>query len=467
MLVGLVIGTYLLFSVAGEYLIQTDTFTVIVVSMFFFGLLAIAAGYSRDRAQQAKWLIFTIWWSMLVSEEVFSYRSTLTSTSSADFASQAYSQAFLWIVATGAMLVLLFKNPQYLKGMFQGDYKWISWLTLLSIASCALSPNIAFSLAWAFKLALVVVLVHLCAHELSEVQGIRTFLGVTCAALVVLTVIPTIRSLTEADPLADPTGELQQRFHEGPTAISGLAGLLLVLCLTLYPPKKRGYVMGIAVLAFVLMILAGGKAGIGAGVFSGLIFYALQKRFKAAMGFIVVVGTGFALALRFTALSQYFSNYMKLEQFGSFTGRTDLWAFVWPFIVQKPIFGHGFNSSRFIAVLYPNTPFSSSHMHNSLVEILYNNGAVGLLLLLIVLFVITWNLWKAIHQSHSAEIRYIAIGCMASLINLFVNGMFNATFGGRPDASYMILIALMVLSTQLLRLARVQPEEQHAYFATV
>jgi hypothetical protein len=94
-------------------------------------------------------------------------------------------------------------------------------------------------LAWAFKLALTVVLVHLCSREMSELSGIRTFLMVTVWALVFLTVVPTVRSILEPDPMAGLPGELQQRFHEGPTAISGLAGLLLILCLTLYSVRSQ------------------------------------------------------------------------------------------------------------------------------------------------------------------------------------------------------------------------------------
>jgi hypothetical protein len=42
---------------------------------------------------------------------------------------------------------------------------------------------------------------------------------------------------------------------------------------------------------------------------------------------------------------------------------------------------------------------------------------------------------------------------MAAYINLLINAMFNATFGGRPDCSYLMLIALVVISTQLLRMS--------------
>lgn len=467
LLVSITVGTLVLLNLAGNFLIEPDITVVILVSLVFFGLLALAAGYSRDRAQQSKWLIFTIWWGLLVSEEVFSYRSNLSSVSGPEFASEAYAQGILWFIALVGLLIVLLKYPQPLRGMFQGSYKWVSWIAVVSIASSVYSPNPLFSLAWGFKLGLVVVVIHICSREMSDIEDIRKFLNITIFAFIFLTVLPTLRSLFEADPLGDyGTRDLEQRFREAPTGISSLAGLLVILCLMVYSRGKRKWPLGIAALGFVIMIAAGGKTGIVAGFLSGLMFYALQKRFKAAMGFVVVTMAGLVFALEFTSLSQYMQNYSKLEQFSSFTGRTGLWQFVMPFVLQKPILGHGFYASRFVAVLHPDTPFSSAHMHNGLLEALYNNGLVGLILLLMVLFVIARNVQKTIQLSASNEFRYLAIGCLTALVNLFINGMFNASFGGRPDASYMMLIALVVISSQLLRMSEEASRPRMAFSAT-
>jgi O-antigen ligase len=160
------------------------------------------------------------------------------------------------------------------------------------------------------------------------------------------------------------------------------------------------------------------------------------------------------LALKFTSLSAYAAGYLQLEQLSSFTGRTDLWTFVMPFILQNPILGHGFIASRFVAVIHPDTPFGSSHMHNSFLETLYNNGLVGLGLVLMINFVIVRNLWRTVRDSVSPELRYLAVGALAAYINLLINAMCNATFGGRPDANYLMLIAMVVISTQLLRMSQ-------------
>jgi O-antigen ligase len=332
---------------------------------------------------------------------------------------------------------------------------------VVSVLSCAYAPNPAFSLAWAFKLTLVVVVLHICAQQIEGIGELRQFLSVTVWGFLLLTLAPTLRSIFEPDPLGEyGSGALEQRFREAPTAISGIAGLVSILCLMLYSPRKRRWPLWVGAVGLIIMVLAGGKTGIIAGIFAGMLFFALQKRFKEIVIFACVAALLLTLALKYTPLSEYMANYSQLEVGSSFTGRTDLWVFVIPIILQKPIIGYGFNASRYIAVVHPETPFTSTHMHNGLIETMYNNGLIGLSLILMMLFVIVRNLWRTIRSARSPEIRYIAVGCMAAFVNLFINAMFNANFGGRPDAPYMMMIALVVVSMRLVQLSDADPPLQ-------
>jgi hypothetical protein len=441
-------ATLFLLTTATEFVADENTATVILAALIFFGLLVFAAAYGRASTRPAKWLIFVVWWGLLVSEEVFSYRSDIAG--GAGFAPQAYDQGILWIVALLGILIILLRYPDSLKGLFQGDYRWVSWITVVSILSCAYSPNPAFSLAWAFKLSLVVVVVHICFQEISGLEDLRDFLNITVCGFFILVLAPTLRSIFEKDPLGEyGSGALEQRFREAPTEISAIAGLLAILCLMLYAPGRRRWPIWVGAVALIIMVVAGGKAGIIAGIVAGILFYALQGRFKAVLTFATVAGILIALALKFTPLADYMANYSQLGEGSSFTGRTDLWVFILPFIRAKPIIGYGFDASRFLAVVHPDTPFASSHTHNSLLEAMYNNGIIGLSLIVMIQFVIVRNLWRAIRAAATPEVRYLAVGCLAAFVNLFMNGMFNATYGGRPDASYMMLIGLVVVSIRL------------------
>lgn len=461
-LVAVALGTAVLFALAAEFMADSNTDTVLVAGLIFFGMLVFAAGYGRAHHRPAKWIIFIAWWALLVSEEVFSYRSDIATVSGANFASQAYYQAILWVGVLLGLIVVLVMNPRALKGLFHGDYKWVSWTVVVSVLSCAYSPNPAFSLAWAFKLTLAALVVHICSQQISDVEDLRSFLQVTVWGFVFLTLLPTLRSIFIPDPSGEyGTGPLEQRFREAPTEISGVAGLLAILCLMLCSRGRRKWPLWIAACSLVIMMIAGGKTGIGAGIISGILFFGLQKRFKAVLGFTAASAVLLALALKFTSLADYAKTYLQLEQASSFTGRTDLWAYVMPFIMQHPILGQGFIASRFVAVIHPDTPFGSSHMHNSFFEALYNNGIIGLGLILAINFVIVRNLWRTVRSSVSPEVRYLGAGTLAAYINLLINAMFNATFGGRPDASYLMLIALVLISSQLLRMSKMPaPVEQ-------
>jgi O-antigen ligase len=308
---------------------------------------------------------------------------------------------------------------------------------------------------------LVVLVVHICSQQISDVADLRSFINVTIWAFVFLTLVPTLRSIFVPDPTGEyGSGALEQRFREAPTGISGIAGLLAVLCLMVYSKGKPKWALWVGGLSLLIMVAAGGKTGIGAGFISGVLFFGLQKRFKAVLGFVAATAVMLALALKFTALSAYASGYLQLEQASSFTGRTDLWSFVMPFILQHPILGQGFIASRFVAVIHPDTPFSSSHMHNSFLETVYNNGLVGLGLVLMVNFVIVRNLWRTVRIAATPELRYLAVGAMAAYMNLLINAMCNATFGGRPDCSYLMLIAMVVISIQLLKISQAPSPER-------
>lgn len=46
----------------------------------------------------------------------------------------------------------------------------------------------------------------------------------------------------------------------------------------------------------------------------------------------------------------------------------------------------------------------------------------------------------------------LPIGLLSIYVNLFIEGMFGATFGGRPMAPYMLFLALFVVADGVRRL---------------
>ncbi len=444
-----------------DFILESDTTSVIVVSLIYFAILTVIAARARVLHQGPAAVIYTVWWILLISEEVFSYRTNvsdeLSNVGQVDFAAAAYAQAGLWIVALIGFLFIVARRPEWLRGLFQSDYKWVTIMALVCTASSLYSPKVSYSLAWSFKLLIVVLVVHVCAQQFTDEHQVGRFLQATAFGMVFLVVAPTVRSLFGEDPNGDfGTRDLEQRFREGATGISGIAGTFAMICLMLYQPGKRRWPLWFAGLGLCIMIIAGGKAGIIAGVISGVLFFALQKKFKPIAIFLGTMAGLFLAAIELTPLGTYFSKYMELDQASSLSGRTDLWKFALPAIEDKIILGHGFVSSRFVSVLMPGTPFEAGHMHNGFLEALYNNGVIGLFLIVTIQFIIVRNFIRARNATSSAKIRALAVGGLAVYVNILLNAVFNATFGGRPDAPFMLLIALVAMSTALLQIARRQ-----------
>jgi hypothetical protein len=55
----------------------------------------------------------------------------------------------------------------------------------------------------------------------------------------------------------------------------------------------------------------------------------------------------------------------------------------------------------------------------------------------------------------------LAAGCFAVYLNILINGMVSRAFGSRPDATFMMLFALVFVSERLLQGVS-QPEEKQA-----
>jgi hypothetical protein len=443
-----------MFGMIASELVTQEVITVISVAAAFFLVLGFCAARSRAMAERPKWFIFAVWGLLLCSEEIFSYINDATSTYESQFAYAAYAQAAIWMLAAVALLVFLLGNPGSLKGMFSGQYKWVSIYSLVALLSVAYAPQLSFSLAWAFKLCLIVLVLQAISKQLLELDDVTAFLVATIAAYVFLVGAPSIRSL-----FPDPTGtyganEFETRMREGPTGLSAAAGTFALLALTVYTPGKKKTMLLFAIIGMAVMIIAGGKAAIVAGVLSGMLFFGLQKRVGATLGFMGGIAVIFWFALTFTPLSKYMSAYTSSGQVTSLTGRTELWSFVWPAVKQRIVQGHGYVSSRFVSVAMPGTPFQAGHMHNGFLEALYNNGLIGLFLIVMVHVVIVGNLWKTMKSDISPRAKRLAIGSMAIYTNLLINGMFNATFSGRAGAQFMMLLALVYVSIRLVQEVR-------------
>jgi O-antigen ligase len=429
-------------------LVSDQVISILAVGVGIFALLGLVLSVSG--ADRNRNLIFALWWILLSSEGFFSYMTE--DAEGGQITSGAYSEVMVWVFIIFAFALYSVKNPQYFRKIFSGSYKWVAWFGVVCFLSCAYAEQPFFSLGWIVKLFLAIMLLAACNQEIKDENDLRTFLRVSQWAFAFLVFTPLLRLIS--DPAVLATGRL---FDVGtaPTMLAADAGILVLLSLALSQPGRRGGALFFAIFGMATMILAAGKAGFVACVFSGLIFFIWQGKFKSAVWFLLgLFVVGAALMAVSPGLASYITGYLGTDQAGTVTGRTDVWTAGWQLIKQKMFLGRGFMSSRFLAYKV-DISWQPGHLHNGFLEVWYNNGLIGLFVMLMMHGMIIRNLVLVMRRVSLP----LAAGCFAVYLNILINGMVSRAFGSRPDATFTIMFALVFVSERLLQQVS-QPQEQ-------
>lgn len=451
----LAVLSFLALALAPPWVVSTASFTVVGFGVFLFALLLLVSTSPRGKplnpAEKYLRIALVVWWSLLVSAQIF-YRHTPEAQSFAgDFSKTAYGVAAFWALA---FLALFLATPisQYLRQAFSGPNKWLSLFALVCLISSPFSPTPMYSLAWEFKLLLVVLLLLVCSTTMHVVDDIEAFFWANFCGFAILTIAPVARAF--ADPSKAFLGGRLNGVLTDPDVLSLSAATLVLLALVLNSVRKRAWLVGFGVFGATVMILSGGKTGIVAGITSITLFFVLQRRLAAGFGWLMGVLTLGILILLSTPLTAYFTTYMGQGQLSTLTGRVELWRTVWPDILRHVFVGHGYLASRSVSEHVEKVIPYAAHMHNGFIEALYNNGLVGLAVLAAMHLVIVRNLWRAIMGAVDRNARLLAMGSWAIYVNLLINGLTDASFGGHADAAFMLLLGLVVVSEALRRNAQ-------------
>jgi O-antigen ligase len=435
-------------------------------SLRIIGVAIVLLAILRFRVGRLK-PVFLIWWLVLVSESIF-FREAAGGDSVAEafhgrFPVAAYSEVLFWILCLLAALLCSEQVRGYFSRLFAGDYKWVTLFALICLASCVYAPRSLFALAWALKLALVVLVLVECSVQIHDFRNIVYFLRATLWAYAIVVFVPVIIAMLRGE-MFDEEGRMSTVVS--PNALSPNAGVVLLLALTLFSKRKDEGLHKSAILlgivACVIMILAGSKTGILAAIFAGTLFYLLRGRFGSAFSYVAAgVILVIVLALS-TPLGDYLHAYREGGGADSFSGRTLLWSEVMPAIRQKPILGHGYLASEFAVFQVNAVRWAAPHLHNGFLEALYNNGLIGFVPILAICIIIPRNLYRVLRRTRFTDPVYrISAGCLSLYAFLLINGFFNSSFGGKASAPFMLLLSLVVVSHKLLEVAS-QTQKDHA-----
>jgi O-antigen ligase len=408
----------------------------------FFTALCLARPFS-GRASLAEKEAFlssalVIWWFLMVSEAMFSHAQSTASAAKGNVGLGAMYQALSWILSAAVLVFITWFRPSYLRRLFIGPLKWVSIFAIVVVISCPLSPKPVYSLALAFKLCVIVLTLHAIGEAIIDETGIsRLFAGIFLATLI----IATKAIIAE---LLDPNAFKSDRLPN--VGLSGTCGVLLLLCLLYFVRKKNLLFLMIGMYSLVVMISCGTKGGMVASFVSLMMFFVLLKRPAQALAAGFVFAIIFILCLIFTPLGKSLEKYSEGGSATTLTGRTNLWANAWPNIESHPILGNGYRASRFLSEDVPGAFQDAGNMHNSFLEVLYNNGLAGLIPIVVIIILTVVNLKSALLRPPTLQLRYYAVATLALETHLFVWGIVAVTFGGQPDDRFMDFFAMLLVS---------------------
>ena len=459
--VGLTVVIAAVFGSMPQSMVSTAIFGILGVCGLVI-LLYVSLGRSRAHTLDSKAIIFKltllIWGYVLISEQLFDRVSDPLGAEAiqGSFVPQAYGETLVWVVSFLFLVFILLPRPEHLRRLFTGSQKWVSLFAVLCVLSVVYTPAKLYALGWSFKLLLVVLLITVCSNAIDTLGDIVAFFNATVWAFVVLAVVPVVIALWNPVLAFDREG----RLNANPDALSERAGSLLVMALMLYSLQRKGLRAIIAFVGALVMMLSLGKTGIIAGVLSTALFFLLQKKIVSSFGMLLgMIVLGVLLVTMVSPLTRYVESYQGVA---TVTGRTAIWNLALPAIRTKPILGHGYLASHFLWLTDRDPVARSSHLHNGFLDVLYNNGAVGLALILLMHVAILRHLFHSIsrisafrkrpgfRELPNIRVAYILTsGSLALYLNLLINGLFGATFGGRATSSFELFLAVFMVADRL------------------
>jgi hypothetical protein len=435
-------------TIATSWLGNPESLLVAVVSLSL--LLAILAGTIRVAKQDIElltWRAGLILWAFLLGSQQFFLRPSTPADEALNYgyAAAAYGEAVTWLVCGLVILVIYARSHKQLLEAWSGNFKFIVLFTLMCCFSASYSPSRLLALAWFFKLVLVVLVLNMCSKGMQTSNGVRTFLLSTFWGFVMLMAVPVIKGVVTGQQAFLPDGRLS--YFDHPVHGSQWAGVALLLALIVFAERRR-FVIAWGSISATIMLVSGGKAGIIAALLSAVLLFTLRRKPGHALLMLVGVSVLGIMVVAYTPLAQYLKIYSESGATLTLTGRTQLWDASMPMILEKPLFGHGYMSSKFMSLSVGLEAFNwnPTQTHNSFLEIAYTNGAVGLILLLTLHYLVLRYSWTAFKQR-----RLFAASVLALYVDVLLQSSVEGSVAGKPSDSFMLLLALVVISEKLVK----------------
>jgi hypothetical protein len=291
------------------------------------------------------------------------------------------------------------------------------------------------------------IAVFLYLYTVQQLLGSRNLVNILivgcfalcCLSIVFYVVNPQVGRMSDwVNGAFVPTSRLQGVFGTANAAGAASAmGIMLTALLSGIAWRRPLFALLVAPMLFCL-VASNNRMSIAA-MGAGFLYVYLRRgsvRLKAAMVILLGALAAIVMASFGDAILAGVSRSGSIEEITSGTGRTRIWSVVIDLWTQRPLFGYGAGSAKFILPVHPLLFEAAAHAHNLYLNVLFAGGIVGLGLFLTSIVTAARAAW--LRDFHSV---------IALIIFLLVYGITEPTIGGVASFLAMMFYAILILPT--------------------
>ena len=391
-----------------------------------------------------------VWVLLVLAEFVMARKTPIGEAAQGQFSHAVTGEVSLWVFLLSWVVILTCIHPTYLKDLHSSHNVILTGFVVFALLSSTYSPSPVYSLAWALKLGLVVMALGLWFSGLKTVEDIVGVFKVMWWTYLVLCLIPFVQVLSEGVYLFSG-GRLSGMFSA--TGISRAGGTLFLLSIILFWTEKFQKMRYgiISIFGLSILLMGVGKAAILSTVIAGISFFLFMGKYWVAMIFLGSFATVALLAVFANIpMVEYLLRYQETDQLTHLTGRLGLWEASLPTIQNNLWIGKGFVASKFSSLTLDGILWEAGHLHNAFLEVLYNNGLVGLGLILMMNYTLITTFRRIIRSSKRIDLHdSISKGLVTLYLFILVNGMTFVSFGGRVHHQFMLFLIIYMLAHKM------------------
>ena len=304
-----------------------------------------------------------------------------------------YSAVILLLIVAAIPILTMLKNLTIPKNRYGG--LWIFYTVVCCLQS--ILPNaLSRAIAWSLQKILLLILLLYCLRHICDLRKMMKALLIGAMVHVIATIaeyfapdaIQTLQTSLNGSK-SDVTQELYlYGYHCGITLQAGFNAVyisvaVVILFANTMVNKIKGNLINIVLLVIAIAaLLLSGKRGMLVAIAVAIVVVTIlylydQKKLKFGQFLVFLLGT---LAVYYMIMyTDIAENIIRRSEYGDdfLSGRDVIWTRAMEGIRKNPIFGNGTGSYSLI---------HTSSVHNSFLHAWYENGLIGLVLLVGAMF---------------------------------------------------------------------------------